>query len=332
MNLFGDSDYLEKLSLKGDPLERLEKAVDFECFRPTLNRIFKYDLKNKSHGGRPPYDLVLMLKILILQRLYNLSDDAMEYQMIDRISFRRFLKIDDKVPDAKTIWNFRNQLSKSNRGNWLFSAFQEKLESQGMIAHKGQIVDATFIEAPKQRNPKDENELIKANRVPVNWTKNKRAQKDTAARWTIKGNERHYGYKNHIAIDTKSKFVKNYQTTPANVHDSQVIGVLVDPDEITLADSAYQNQATPKGAELFTCLKNTRSKSLKADDKMFNKIISKIRVRIEHVFGFVENSMHGSSLRSIGFDRAVLNTDLTNLTYNLLRYEQVKRLNLKTWR
>ncbi len=145
MNLFGDSDYLEKLSLKGDPLERLEKVVDFECFRPTLNRIFKYDLKNKSHGGRPPYDLVLMLKILILQRLYNLSDDAMEYQMIDRISFRRFLKIDDKVPDAKTIWNFRNQLSKSNRGNWLFSAFQEKLESQGMIAHKGQIVDATFI-------------------------------------------------------------------------------------------------------------------------------------------------------------------------------------------
>ena len=299
MNLFGDSDYLEKLSLKGDPLERLEKVVDFECFRPTLNRIFKYDLKNKSHGGRPPYDLVLMLKILILQRLYNLSDDAMEYQMIDRISFRRFLKIDDKVPDAKTIWNFRNQLSKSNRGNWLFSAFQEKLESQGMIAHKGQIVDATFIEAPKQRNPKDENELIKANRVPVNWTKNKRAQKDTAARWTIKGNERHYGYKNHIAIDTKSKFVKNYQTTPANVHDSQVIGVLVDPDEITLADSAYQNQATPKGAELFTCLKNTRCKSLKADDKMFNKIISKIRVRIEHVFGFVENSMHGSSLRSV---------------------------------
>lgn len=125
---------------------------------------------------------------------------------------------------------------------------------------------------------------------------------------------------------------QNYQTTPANVHDSQVIGVLVDPDEITLADSAYQNQATPKGTELFTCLKNTRCKSLKADDKMFNKIISKIRVRIEHVFGFVENSMHGSSLRSIGFDRAVLNTDLTNLTYNLLRYEQVKRLNLKTWR
>src|SRR5574338_519696 len=131
MNLVGDSDYLEKLSLKGDPLERLEKVVDSECFRPTLNRIFKYDLKNKSHGGRPPYDLVLMLKILILQRLYNLSDDAMEYQMIDRISFRRFLKIDDKVPDAKTIWDFRNQLSKSNRGNWLFSAFQEKLGSQG---------------------------------------------------------------------------------------------------------------------------------------------------------------------------------------------------------
>ena len=129
MNLFGDSDYLEKLSLKGDPLERLEKVVDFECFRPTLNRIFKYDLKNKSHGGRPPYDLVLMLKILILQRLYNLSDDAMEYQMIDRISFRRFLKIDDKVPDAKTIWDFINQLSKYNRGNWLFSAFKEKLES-----------------------------------------------------------------------------------------------------------------------------------------------------------------------------------------------------------
>ena len=147
-----------------------------------------------------------------------------------------------------------------------------------MIAHKGQIVDATFIEAPKQRNPKDENELIKANRVPVNWTKNKRAQKDTAARWTIKGNERHYGYKNHIAIDTKSKFVKNYQTTPANVHDSQVIGVLVDPDEITLADSAYQNQATPKGAVLLPVLKthvlNLLRQTIKCLIKSFRKYVS----------------------------------------------------------
>ena len=147
----------------------------------------------------------------------------------------------------------------------------------------------------------------------------------------IKGNERHYGYKNHISIDTKSKFIKNYQTTPASVHDSQVLGVLVDNNEITLADSAYQNQSTPKGAELFTCLKNTRSKSLNSEEKMFNKTISKVRVRIEHVFGFIENSMNGSTLRAIGFKRSVLHTDLTNLVYNLCRYEQIKRLNLKTW-
>ena len=80
MNLFGDSDYLEKLSLKGDPLERLEKVVDFECFRPTLNRIFKYDLKNKSHGGRPQYDLVLMLKILILLCLVRQKESNLLYQ------------------------------------------------------------------------------------------------------------------------------------------------------------------------------------------------------------------------------------------------------------
>ena len=91
----------------------------------------------------------------------------------------------------------------------------------------------------------------------------------------------------------------------AFVHYSQVIGCLVVSDDIILAYSAYQHQATPKGAELFTCLKNTRSKFLKADDKMFNKIISKIRVRIEHVFGFVENSMRGASLGSIGFDGSV---------------------------
>jgi IS5 family transposase len=330
MKLFSDEDlYLSKLSDKGDPLERLNKIIDWESFRPVLQRIFRLGQKDRRKGGRPRYDVVMMFKLLLLQRYNNLSDDAMEYQLLDRLSFRRFLGLEDKnIPDAKTIWLFKENLAQNGKANQLFETFELTLADEGLLVHRGQIVDATFTEAPKPHNKKEENDQIKSGEIPKDWSENKRRQKDTDARWTIKGNERHFGYKNHVCIDAGSKLIKNYQVTPANVHDSQVCGVLMDKKEIAFADSAYQSQAVPQGVTLFTCLKNTRSQSLDKEAKLFNRILSKTRVRIEHVFGFIENSMKGSKLRSIGFVRAVLQTDLTNLTYNLFRYEQIKRLNL----
>ncbi len=141
-------------------------------------------------GGRPPYDPVLMFKIMVLQALYGLSDDQTEFQIQDRLSFMRFLGLGlgDRVPDAKTIWLFREHLSQAKAMEKLFARFDKHLTDAGYLAMGGQIVDATIVAAPKQRNTKEEKEDIKAGKVPRHW-KDKPArlrQKDRDARWTVK--------------------------------------------------------------------------------------------------------------------------------------------------
>jgi len=172
----------------GDPLIRLADGVNFEIFRDYLNANLHVDPAGK--GGRRPYDYVLMFKVMILQRYYNISDDQTEYQICDRLSFMRFLglKLADDVPDSKTIWLFRERLTELGLVADLFALFLKELERLGMVIHEGKIVDASFVEVPKQRNSRDENAAIKKGNVPEEWedTPNKLSQKDVDARWTQK--------------------------------------------------------------------------------------------------------------------------------------------------
>lgn len=187
ISFFAEENRLQKLSKLGDCLERL-KVIDWESFRPTIS--FVLIRERKSNAGRPPYDCILLFKTIILQRLYNLSDDQTEYQINDRMSFMRFLGLglEDKVPDAKTIWLFKDTLTKTGIIDQLFFEFNQMLEERGIITHKGTIVDATFVDAPRQRNSRDENKKIKNGEIPEEWEKmpHKKYQKDSDARWTKK--------------------------------------------------------------------------------------------------------------------------------------------------
>ena len=131
---------LSKLSKLGDPLEKLRKGVDFEMFRTLLEDSLSKE--PKGPGGRPPYDYVMMFKILILQRYFNLSDDQAEYQINDRMSFMRFLDltIADDVPDSKTIWDFREKLTDLGLVEELFSLFLNELDRLGLIVNDGKII------------------------------------------------------------------------------------------------------------------------------------------------------------------------------------------------
>jgi transposase len=181
INLFAEETQLERLGKLGDSLERL-KIIDFESFRPTLTDGLKKE--RKSRAGRPSFDHVMMFKVLVLQRLFNLSDEQTEYQITDRMSFQRFLglSLGEKVPDAKTIWVFRNTLTESGSIENLFSQFNRMLEERGIITHKGTIVDATFVDAPRQRNSHDENEKIKNVEIPEDWKKNNRRKSKICCR------------------------------------------------------------------------------------------------------------------------------------------------------
>ena len=327
INLFAEETQLERLSKLGDSLERL-KVIDFESFRPTLTEGMKKE--RKSSAGRHPFDNVMMFKVLVLQRLFNLSDDQTEYQITDRISFQRFLglSLGEKVPDAKTIWLCRNTLTELKIIDALFSQFNQMLEAQGIITHTGTIVDATFVDAPRQRNSRDKNERNKNSETPEEWKKNphKMTRKDTDARWTKKRDETHYGYKDHVKADADSKLILDYTVTPANVHDSNEFEEFFnDQDNAAYADSAYVGRNLPEHVKNKVCEKGYRNKPLTEEQKENNRRKSKIRCRIEHVFGFMTMSMHGLTVRSIGIKRAKFHTGLTNLVYNFCRYSVLRR-------
>lgn len=332
---FFDQDIrLSKLSELGDPLERLNKGVDFEMFREFLED--NLTRLSDGKGGRPPYDYVLMFKIVILQRYYNLSDEQVEYQINDRMSFMRFLDltIADDVPDSRTVWNFREQLVDLVLIEPLFNLFLKELETLGLVVNEGKIIDASFVEVPRQRNTRDENKKIKNNEIPEDWKDKPRklSQKDTDAKWTKKNNQTFFGYKNHIKTDDKSKIICKYKATSAEVHDSQVTKDLLedkDKGEELYADSAYTGEKQEEvisEKELINQIheKGYKNKPLTDEQKESNKIKSKIRVRVEHVFGFMENSMNGMEIRSIGFKRVESIIGLSNLVYNMFRKIQLQ--------
>ena len=336
--LFDEQFNNEQLSSMGNPLEAISNVIDFEMFRPLLEaKLLNKDKKNNA--GAKPFDVVLMFKILLLQRYYGLGDKQVEYQIIDRTSFKRFLGLEtgDKVPDEKTVWAFREQLTKTGLVDELFSQFIGYLESKELIFNEGQIIDASFTIAPRQRNTREENQQIKNGQGKDLWNDNphKKSHKDIDARWTKKNNENFYGYKNHAKVDAKSKFINTYIVTDASVHDSQALDALLnekDKGQPIYADSAYtgedqENVITKHEMKNEVHEKAYRNRPLTELQNANNKIKSKTRVRVEHVFGFMEQSMNGLFLRCVGLVRASGIIGLINLTYNLFRYEQITRLN-----
>jgi IS5 family transposase len=334
---FFDQDIrLTKLSDLGDPLEKLNQGIDFELFRNVLELGFEKVAKGK--GGRRPFDYVMMFKILILQRYYNLSDDQIEYQINDRMSFMRFLNltISDDIPDSKTVWNFREQLVVLELVDVVFNLFLKELEQLGLVVNEGKIIDASFIEVPKQRNSREENKQIKNGKTPESFKENpnKKEQKDLDARWTKKNNVNHYGYKNHVKADAKSKLIVKYQVTDASVHDSQVIDNLLDEkdaNEDFYADSAYrgqkqQNIISQKEMIDKTCKKGYKNNPLTEQDIATNREKSRVRSRVEHIFGFMEGSMNGMNLYAIGIKRIQGIVGLMNLTYNMFRKIQLQAI------
>ena len=224
----------EGLDAKKDPLVAILAAVPFELFRPQLKAALvagglrAEEGARKSAAGRKPWDEVLIFKVLVLQALYNLSDDQAEYQLRDRLSFMRFvgLGLEDAVPDAKTLWLYREALTTAGAVEALFNQFDAYLKERGYLAMGGQIIDATIVPAPRQRNSRDDNAKVKAGETPAEWEAQpaKNRQKDKDARWTKKHGKSHYGYKNHINVDRRHKLVRRYAVTSASVHDSQKLG------------------------------------------------------------------------------------------------------------
>lgn len=340
--LFDIENRYESLSKFGDPLEKLKEVVDFEIFRPQLEEGLGFS--DRSKGGRPPYDSVLIFKVLVLQTLYTLSDDQIEYQIKDRLSFMRFLDlhISQNIPDAKTIWLYRERLSQKGLIEKLFASFDQALKDHGYLAMSGQIVDAAIISAPGQRMTKEEKETVKDGKVPESWQANpsKLAQKDRDARWVVKYSKAktkagdgaidiaipYFGYKNHISQDKRYGFVRKFHTTDASRYDGKLLFQLLDKDNtasLVWGDTAYRSEENERilADEGFVSklhCKKPKGKPMPVRTQKANGKKSKVRATVEHVFAVQKDKM-GLFIRTIGIQRANVKIGLANIVYNMKR-------------
>src|ERR1700693_5741557 len=339
MGFFDVERRLNALSAKGDPLETIKATVPWETFRADIEAVTETKPEEKkSNAGRKPYDTILKFKIVVLQSLYNLSDEQTEFLIRDRFSFMRFLDLglEDAVPDATTIWLFREALVEAGLIDTLFDRFSQHLQAKGSIARGGQITDATIVSAPKQRNSKDENEAIKAGQTPKEWEKKpaKNAQKDKDARWTKKNGNSFYGYKNHIGVDKLHKIIRKWVATDASPHDSQKLDDILDANNTgsgVWGDSAYhsaeiEDKLKARSMKSRIHRRAARNRPLSQTQEAANTVRSKVRARVEHVFGHQENSMGRKTLRTIGMARARFKIGMMNLGYNMRRLVQLERV------
>lgn len=343
--LFGLAEHLERLSKHGDPLEMLEATVDFEHFRPWLVEGLGYG--DGAKGGRPPFDPVSMFKALILQAQHNLSDARMEFMIRDRLSWMRFLGFDlgAPTPDENTIRHFRNRLTETGTLKRVMKAFDRRLREKGFVPMAGQIVDASLVPAPKQRNTAAEKEAIKAGKTAKEiWPDepHKAAQKDTNARWTLKvgGKVRYrpdgaplpmiatpvFGYKSHISIDRRFGFIRESVVTAASAADGRQLRRLVSPENTgseVWADSAYRSQTNERwlADRLLTSRIHRRKpagRPMPRNLARANAKKSAVRAAVEHVFAHQKNR-YGLFVRTIGLARAEAKLTLANMAYNFDR-------------
>ncbi len=342
--LFGLSDQLKRLSDCGDPLETMNRVVDFETFRPALEKALAYG--DGAKGGRPPYDPVAMFKVLILAAQNTVSDARMEFLIRDRLSWLRFLGFDlgAVTPDENTIRLFREKLTRAGALDALFAAFDRRLRERGYLPMGGQIVDATLVAAPKQRNTAAEKDAIKAGkRAAEIWPNQpaKAAQKDTDARWTVKFAKARplpggrpgidiaipsFGYKSSIAICRRYGFIRSAKVTDGARFDGRMLRDVVTRDNTASdvwADTAYRsrdNEAwlTRMGRVSRIHRKKPKGKPMPARTARANAARSTVRARIEHVFARQKDQM-GLFVRTIGIVRAEAKITLANLAYNIDR-------------
>ena len=295
-------------------LDRMKEIVDWDRFTPILEEAF--GPPRTSGRGRRSWDHLVIFRCLLLGIMHGLSDARLQFLLLDRTTFKPFvgLRSLDQVPDQKTLWKYRDLLEKAGCIEEVVAVFNEQLEDHGYELQTGTLVDSSLVQCHRQRNTREENALVKGGDVPADWEENpaKLCPKDVDARWIKKNGVSYFGYKNHIAVDRETKLITNWAVTSANVHDSQVFEVLLDThppsDHDVDADRAYRSEEGIKSlvAKKFKprlIHKAKRETPLSSRQKILNHGSSKVRCRVEHVFGSIRNDMSNRSLLCLGQGR-----------------------------
>ena len=254
----------------GDRLAPVDSLIDWEAFRPIVQGL--YDNRG-PRGGRPNVDEVVMVKLLVLQEWYGLSDPELERQVVDRISFRRFLGYPERVPDSTTVWLFRERLAETGKDRAVWAELQRQLDEKGLSVRKGVVQDASFITADPGHAPAEEPRGEEA-----------RTRRSRDGTWAKKGSRSSFGYKLHLKSDTDLDLIRELETTTASVHDSQVD--LSREGEVVYRDKGYFG-VKPRGFDA-TMRRGVRGRPLGIRDRLRNRRINRRRAPVERPFAVIK--------------------------------------------
>jgi IS5 family transposase len=335
-SLFADQEREAKLNKLGDALRVMEQHVDFAALAEEVDRATPRP--GRERGGRPPYPTEAMLRVMLIQQLFNLSDEQMEFQLLDRLSFQRFvgLRASSQIPDRTTVWTFKERLIHAGASESIFEAVNKQLSKHGYIARDGQMIDASIVQAPKQSLSKDEKLLVGDGAMPITWSPAMRRQKDTDARWTKKHGKSYFGYKVSANADKRDKLVRKIKVSTASDHDTLHFEDVLDPNNTNrdiLADKGYvegarENRLTKQGWRMHIQRKGTKDKPISEMQQRRNHRIAKTRARVEHVFAGLA-PLGGKVVRSIGLPRAALQLNWKVAAYNLQRLVYLKEARIE---
>ncbi|MFN3915886.1 MAG: IS5 family transposase [Aquabacterium sp.] len=290
-----------------ESLAAMDELIDFGAVAAQVERACPRPYR--ARGGRPPYPTEIMVRLLFLQALYNLSDEDCEYQVLDRMSFQHFCRLDGalNIPDARTLWAFKQRLAQGGLGaQALFDAVSLQLQQHGYIPRGGQIVDASIVQAPITQARKDEREALNEVEAPEGWSAKRLAHTDRAARWTKKHGKSFYGYKLHANLDVRYKLVRRFKVTAANVDDGQTL--------VDVLDNSNTGKRLRDGIARRVKPGQDRRQRLQAR----NKSINRIRARGEHVLAALEQ-LGGKVVRAMTLARNELAIALKCAAYNAKR-------------
>ncbi len=326
ISLFAEQERETKLDRIGDALSKLVEHVDFAALAAEIDDAAPRP--GRERGGRPPFPTELMVRVLVIQQLYNLSDEQMEFQLLDRLSFQRFvgLRQSSHAPDRTTIWTFKERLIKAGAAERIFEAVGRQLDRHGYIARGGQMIDASIVPVPRQTLQKDEKEIVQQDAMPAQWSPAKRRQKDVQARWTKKHGKSYFGYKLSASVDRRHKLIRRMHVSTASENDTLHFERVLDRSNTSrevcadkgYVDSEREQRLRAQGWRLRIQRKAQAGRPLSDCQERRNRRIAKTRARVEHVFASLEQ-MGGKALRSIGLARATLHLNWKAATYNLRR-------------
>lgn len=303
----------KKTSRAVGTLEAVGKLVDWEALVKIVEPL---DKTREGRGGRPPVPFEVKLKMLFLQHTFNLSDEELEDQMIDRLSFQQFagLGYDEEIPDFTTFWKFKEKLAKAGLTQKIFEEIVGQIDAQGLILKKGTIIDATLIRSANRPLTKENREKAKPSR-----------QIDTDAAGAVKHRKKYYGYKGHIGMDAGSKIIRKCDLTPANVPDLDRMHEMMSGDEQSVwADKGYRlrrdKEAARKMGVYYGVLdRAARATPLTKRQKRRNRGKSAVRRSVEHVFGYMRKKLKVTVLGARNRIRNALRFEMWCTVYNVLR-------------